>query len=42
VIVLAGGSAPGTPSLISPADRATVARPVTFDRSDEPDAAAYL
>src|SRR5262245_4137516 len=35
-------STPGTPSLRSPADRATVAQPILFDWSDTANAATYL
>jgi hypothetical protein len=43
--VLAGASppaTPGTPSLLSPADLATVAQPIVFDWSDAANAATYL
>src|SRR5262249_50236818 len=33
---------PGTPSLLSPADRATVTQPIPFDWSDTANAATYL
>src|SRR5262249_18154649 len=33
---------PGTPSLVSPADRASVAQPILFDWSDVANAATYL
>ena len=33
---------PGTPSLVSPADRASVAQPILFDWSDAANAATYL
>src|SRR5262245_11865636 len=37
-----GTGTPGTPSLLSPADRATVAQPILFDWSDAANAASYL
>jgi len=42
VLAAAPPATPGTPSLLSPADRATVSQPALFDWSDTANAATYL